>query len=358
MRKFSQLVKLRPESAPAKLMLASAQLFMQNKDETLEICGEILKMPNIDASIRSQTAMILAQAGKKDKAIEELRKVVKEYPKEGAAYEQIMMVLGNDMPEQKKLIDEYMKATGEGFLARLAALRYALMTRSTPLTDRYAESIINAPGVNSWQLGQVGRLFQAVKNYGYTVKVYEKLIEMEPQYVGSYLVVADIYKRTGKKEELAGVATRLAEQKVRDPGVLVTVAEIWMQAENLDEAIRALEEEVNMEPFKPEPYYNLAQLYIKADDKEKVQELLKKLEENCRPESKTFFTMGSICARPGRHRESKGKLPQGHRRRRAGPLPGAENPRVLPRQRIPGHRNDRPAHRQKLRGTTAGLPCW
>ena len=291
---FEKAVELKPQVNMAKLMLAQAYLSAGMKDKMLAIVNDILKEPPITPYTRMQIAGAFQYAGEIPKAIEQLQKIMEAFPKDANAYEQAIFLLRDKPDECKKIIEKFSKSSEKDISSKYTELRFYANLNQTEQAKSIADSLLNNSSLNGWTALQVANIMWNLKDYGRTEKFYQKVIELNPEYINAYSALAQIYGRTVQSSKQKELAEKLIASNKEDYEALNAAASIYDMAGATAEAIKTLEHVIEIAPFYHMTYFNLSQLYRKTNSEDKLKNLVSLLMKNCPADSKTYFTAGAI----------------------------------------------------------------
>jgi len=291
---FEKLVELRPDSPTVKLMLATALAATRESEKAVSLCDEVLKSPSISAAMRLQIADIYDLVRQKEKALEQYEKVIDLYPEDPTGYEKVVSSLRKNPEEARKFIRRYLKTAGDDIGAKFIALGLSSMFEELDPLKKMAVPILQDEEANSWILNQLARLFWSKKDYAITIEAYEKLVDMEPEFLPAYIKLNDVYTRIQQTDKQVDLADKLVQLKSGNPAIIGAAASIYAGAEKFDEAIKTLEGSLGVIPFTQEMYYDLSGLYGKVGREKDIEKILKSLMAECPDEGKTHFIAGAI----------------------------------------------------------------
>src|SRR5512146_3063366 len=175
------------------------------------------------------------QQGKLQNAIAEYEKISKEDPKDVT----ILNTIG-DLYARLGQVDaavNYFRKVGDHYAAEGFTVRAIAMYKK--LTDLYTQQGLYNDARQ--QLMIVADGYVRTNNYDEAARIFQKMLELDPENASLQAKLADLYIKIGKKDEAKNIFLRAAES-LYQRGVKVGAAEALVRVLNIDPGnVRALQ---------------------------------------------------------------------------------------------------------------------
>jgi len=131
---------------------------------------------------------------------------------------------------------------------------------------------------NKWYL-QIYAEANAMNNeFAMAADVYKKLIAAYPENVDYYFDYANMLKASGNLPEAIKALDKLEQKTGLDESLSIEKQRMYIQLNKVDKAAAEIQSLINTYPRESKYYYLLADIYTAAGQKEKAQEVYKRLQ--------------------------------------------------------------------------------
>lgn len=262
---YKKLSEKNLESNDLLFEMAEIAIRGEKYDEAIAIYNQVEKTQGIQPELSFKKEKIYEKQGKTDKAINELKKLIAEFPQE-SQYKGMLadFYMGQNMPDKAyELYQEILKSNPDDTYVHLSlADYYASQNNPEKSIDELRQSIKN----KNIDVDTKVRLLMSLLNLGNRNKNYKQVLpelggiftETNPDEPKAFSIYGDILSDAGRFSE-----ARDAYRKVTtlDSSKFV----IWQQLILLDYGLqdsvslaRDSEKAMNLFPEQPEPYYYYA----------------------------------------------------------------------------------------------------
>ncbi|GAB7387534.1 hypothetical protein BSNK01_13710 [Bacillaceae bacterium] len=139
---------------------------------------------------------------------------------------------------------------------------YKELTEKEPTSDAWY-----GYGFLAYQLGKWEEAKQALQT----------LLQKDPDYLPAYKILADVQRKLGMRAQAIELLRKYSEWQVQDENALVTLAELWLEEGELQEAEEALQKSLERNDENPQAWFMLGTIAEERGDEEKAREYY----ENC-----------------------------------------------------------------------------
>src|SRR5262249_53056923 len=278
------VTKERPQIAQAHYLLASAYLAQQKRDEALAVYRQMTELFPKDPQPFFLMGNILLGQGQQQEARQ--------------AFEKSIEISPDYLPAIERLVD-----------LDVAAKQYA------PAMDRVQKLIDKDPKqAQPWALR--GKIYGAQGDFTHAEADLLKAIELDPNLVPAYLLLAQLYVATNRQQQAVEKLNESIE-KNKNASALTLLAMLQDQQKHFDAARDAYEKLLKVAPNSPLALNNLAVLYSeRLGQLDKGYDLATKAREAAPNAPNIADTLGWILFKKGDYgnalrllQESAGKLP-------------------------------------------------
>ena len=260
---FEKLVKLDSLNPDYRFELALSQEQYERYDEAIATLEDLEKIVGITDVISEQKKQIYLQQGDLDKAVEEMEKLIKTYPKNmdyQGTLAQIYMVNGLEK-EALKVYDKMLKTAPDDPRPNLDLAQYYKEQRDFKKSIFHLKKAMQSPQLEiDKKIGVLLSLYDAsVGDTALRAESYEMLdaiVEQNPNDPKGYAIYGDFLSRDLNNEEALKMykkATRLEGGNIFDIWEQILLIEI--QAEMWDSLAVDGPEAVSLFPNRPLPYF-------------------------------------------------------------------------------------------------------
>jgi tetratricopeptide (TPR) repeat protein len=225
---LAPLTKERPQIAQAHYLLASAYLAQQKRDEALAVYRQMTELFPKDPQPSFLTGSILLGQGQQQDARQ--------------AFEKSVEISPDYLPAIERLVD-----------LDIAAKQYA------PAMDQVQKLIDKDPKqAQPWALR--GKIYGAQGDFTHAEADLLKAIELDPNLVPAYLLLAQLYIATNRQQQAVEKLNESID-KNKNASALMLLAMLQDQLKHFDAARDAYEKLLTVAPNSPLALNNLAVLY-------------------------------------------------------------------------------------------------
>ncbi|MBI4664591.1 MAG: tetratricopeptide repeat protein [Verrucomicrobia bacterium] len=292
---YSQSALANPSHEPVVIEAARRHLRARKPEQAIEILRKATDSASASGSLYAWLGLACGQAGQTEAAIRANRTAIKKLPRSLPAYQNLAQIYfqSSQTNEALRVLDEaaHQASVDAPFLLDLAELysRYArtqgapndaVRERAVKVLDRAAQ--LDSPNPATWQrladsYVQLGELGKAEAIFARMVKTYPQLFMLRGK-------LAELYLRTGKKEQAAEQLEAIAQLEPTNPRTQAFLGSLALDNHNVEQAIRHFERALALSPDLEQVYYELAGVKIVNQKKpEEGLALLAKARTRFRP---------------------------------------------------------------------------
>ncbi len=280
---LSKLVAEVPDSAYVRTLLAEVHFKLDQQTDARRQLDIVLKKQPDYAPALALMASLALRSGHFDKAQDYAARLQKVRPDLYAGYE----LAGDALLGRKNNVaakNSYDRAWQRKPLAGLAIKRSEASVRA----GKFAEA---ARPLLAWLkdhpddvrvLQSLGLVFQNMRQNGKAIKIYEKVLKIQPDSVVALNNLAWLYSLYNNPEALE-LAEKAYKAKPEDSGVQDTYGWILIQQSRVEEGLHILERVVKALPDVPEVQYHYAVALLKTGEEARAREILDRLLESKKP---------------------------------------------------------------------------
>ncbi len=211
-----------------------------------------------------------------------IRDMLLAYAQDKTSEEVFQAVLGSSMQEVDDQFQEEMKQTLEPLMQRLGPIE-----RQAEEGEEGAavQTLIPGPEVlagdeadNYFANLKRGRKLFEEGDLEEAAPFLEKAVELFPTFAGKnspYQLLAEIYRETGDRQKTAGILERWWKVSPKNADIAVELSGLLIEQQEIEKAIRYLEESMFSDPLRDDSHLLLGDLYLQ---REQPQEAIREFE--------------------------------------------------------------------------------
>jgi len=135
---------------------------------------------------------------------------------------------------------------------------------------------------------QLGKVYEYMEEWDEAIKSYHKSLDLNPKFIKARINLAKVYKNLLIYEEAKKHFLLLRKQGVLFPDLCLELAAIYIEEENLEEALNTVFEAINRNPRYEKAYLLASVIYEKMGDTDNAIQILQKYKDYNKSFSEQF----------------------------------------------------------------------
>lgn len=304
---YDQLVALDPRNEYLRLEYAQVLVRYKRYDKAVEQYEALIKLAGRDAKSKANTLRDLGdlyeQMGRDDDALRTYRDAMA-LVKAGNWLErelrQRIVGVYRRTDRLGELLTEYEKKWRNPNYDQ--AMELGDLCDELGLEDKalaYYRSASKKSGRNVDPRVKVIRILERGGKDRDVIAAYKDLIRVAPAEHRYQFDLVRLYFRLGNRKEAEGLLKQIASRFARDTDVWVTLADTYMRFEMRDDALKAYQKLVKMDPKNDAYILGLGEFYYQTGELEKAVDVWVKLLESSLEPAEAYAKLGQVLAEHG-----------------------------------------------------------
>jgi tetratricopeptide (TPR) repeat protein len=196
--------------------------------------------------------------------------------------------------DAKRVCNEFMKANDKDPLPHILLADLLFQERRESEARSYLGTAVDLSKDEISSLTRIAEVWEKYGHYNNALFLYHRILSIEPDHYEAAVRIAEIYLITGHKQK-ARAALERAREMISEISEYYRASILLADAEESRNAISIYKTLINDFPYRYEAYYNLAVLYVEADDYEDSVQIINQCIENVQDlDSHTLSNLHSI----------------------------------------------------------------
>lgn len=242
-----------------------------NVDKAIEEYKEILKINPANFETYQKLGELYTQKGDHKEALTYYKKIVdvyfknRLYKKALPIYQKILEIQPDSIATRERIAEIYEREGNESDAKReyLYLAEYYWNERNIEKTDFFAQKAVDFKSIEAHYFKGAALVFK--KEYGEAKKELDMLLKFKANHIGALVSMAEVYTELNQLDEAMGMLNKVIKAEPENTEGYLLIGEIYLKKGNKKEAATK--------------YLNAVNIFVKKNEKDKAAELLQKVLE-------------------------------------------------------------------------------